>query len=117
MPAKFGLSGDSSNAESINVMAMQNAMASSVADLAAASAATTALLDHNDGASAPWENPLTGARGTITPLAAAYRDNGVECRDFLTSYVRERAEAWMQGEACRNGVGRWEIRSFKPWRR
>ena len=60
---------------------------------------------------------LTGARGTITPLAAAYRDNGVECRDFLASYVRERSEAWMQGEACRNAVGRWEVRSLRPWRR
>jgi len=75
------------------------------------------LLDNDDDASGPWENPLTGARGTITPLAAAYRDNGVECRDFLASYVRESAEAWMQGEACRNRVGRWEVRSFKPWRR
>jgi surface antigen len=114
MPAQFGLSGHRSS-DSVDLG--QNTAAFSSADLAVASAVTTLLLDNDEGASSPWENPLTGARGTITPIAAVYRDNGVECRDFLASYVRERAEAWMQGEACRNRVGRWEVRSFKPWRR
>jgi surface antigen len=84
-------------------------------DLIVAGMATTALLARGTGG--PWENPQTGARGTITPTAAAYRNNGVECRDFLASYVHDRAEAWMQGEACRNRAGRWEVRSLKPWRR
>lgn len=112
MPAQFGFSERGNRTESLNLA--QNTVAFSSADLAVAGAATATLLDH-EGASGPWENPLTGARGTITPLAAAYRDNGVECRDFLASYVRETAEAWMQGEACRNSVGRWEVRSLKPW--
>jgi len=115
MPAQFGFSDRGNRVDSINWA--ENAVAFSSADLAVAGAATTVLLGHDDGASGPWENPLTGSRGTITPLAAPYRDNGVECRDFLASYVRERAEAWMQGEACRNGAGRWEVRSQKPWRR
>ncbi len=117
LPAQFGLWGRGDRADPINFTSTQGAGAFSSADLAVASAATTKLLDHGDEAGGPWENPVTGARGTITPLATAYRDNGIECRDFLASYVREKAEAWMQGEACRNGVGRWEVRSFKPWRR
>lgn len=116
MPAQFGLWGRSDKTDTINFTSTQGAGAFSNADLAVASAATTKLLDRGDEAGGPWENPVTGARGTITPLAAAYRDNGVECRDFLASYVREKAEAWMQGEACRGGGGRWEVRSFKPWR-
>ncbi len=40
-------------------------------------------------ASLPWENPETGARGTVTPLAAAYTQDGSTCRDFLASYVRD----------------------------
>ena len=115
MPAKFGLFGRDDGTDSFNSISAQNAVFSNT-DLAVASASTTALLEH-DGASAPWENPLTGARGTITPHAADYRDNGIECRDFLASYVRDNAEAWMQGEACRNDFGRWEVRNFKPWRR
>jgi hypothetical protein len=117
MPAQFGFSGGTSRTDSnsIDLISALSTGAFTGADLAVASAATTTLLDRRDGG--PWENPVTGARGTITPLAAAYRDNGVECRDFLASYVHEKAEAWMQGEACRNGAGRWEVRSLKPWRR
>ncbi len=112
----LGLSDRNNRIDSINWA--ESSVAFSGADLAVASAATTALLGHDGGSSGPWENPLTGARGTITPLAAPYRDNGIECRDFLASYVRDKAEAWMQGEACRNSAGgRWEVRSLKPWRR
>ncbi len=117
MPAQFALSGHSTRTDSasIDLIAALSTGAFTGADVAAASAATTTLLDRGDGG--PWENPLTGARGTITPLDTAYRDNGLECRDFLASYVREGAEAWMHGEACRNRVGRFEVRSLKPWRR
>jgi surface antigen len=117
MPAQFGFSGpeNRTDSSSVDLISALSTGALTGADLAVASAATTTLLDYRDGG--PWENPDTGARGTITPLAAAYRDNGVECRDFLASYVHERAEAWMQGEACRNSIGDWEVRTLKPWRR
>jgi len=117
MPAQFGFSSHSnrSDSNSIDLISALSIGAFTGDDLAVASAATTTLLDRRDGG--PWENPTTGARGTITPLAAVYRDNGIECRDFLASYVHEKAEAWMQGEACRSSGGRWEVRSLKPWRR
>jgi surface antigen len=68
--------------------------------------------------SAPWENPSSGARGTVTPIASAYTRDGSTCRDFLASYVRLKgAESWMQGEACRSGKGRWEVKSLRPWTR
>jgi len=86
-------------------------------DLAAASAATSALFERDGKTGGDWENPLTGAHGTITALATPYRDNGIECRDFLASWVRDKGEAWMQGEACRNGFGHWVVRDMKPWRR
>jgi hypothetical protein len=69
-------------------------------------------------ASAPWENPSSGARGTVTPIASAYDRDGATCRDFLASYVRrEGAETWLQGEACRAKKGAWEVKSLRPWRR
>jgi surface antigen len=67
--------------------------------------------------SAPWENPRTGARGTVTPVASAYAKDGVTCHDFLASYLRSGSEAWLQGEACRAQKGRWEVRSMRPWKR
>lgn len=80
-------------------------------------AATELLARGERDASQSWENPRTGARGTVTPIAAAYTQDGVTCRDFLASYVHEGNEAWLQGEACRQGQGIWEVRSLKPWNR
>ena len=56
-------------------------------------------------ASPPWENPSTGARGTVTPIADAYTQDGFTCRDFLASYVRDGSESWLQGDACRMPSG------------
>ena len=57
-------------------------------DLAYARAAAAEVLSRGDkGASQPWENPPTGARGTVTPIATAYTQDGQTCRDFLASYV------------------------------
>ena len=55
--------------------------------------------------------------GNITPLATAYSEGGVPCRDFLASYAHGGAEAWLQGEACRTSQGNWEVRSLKPLKR
>jgi hypothetical protein len=87
-------------------------------DLAYAKAAAAELLSHGGkDASQSWENPGTGARGTVTPLAAAYSQSGFTCRDFLASYVRSGSESWLQGEACRVHRGKWEVRSLKAWKR
>jgi len=87
-------------------------------DLAVARAAVSEFLGRGDSdSSMPWENPRTGARGTITPIASAYNQDGATCRDFLASYVRDGNEAWMQGEACRIPQGKWEVRTLKPWNR
>jgi len=86
-------------------------------DLAAARAAVSEALTGGGRHSVPWEDPRTGARGTVTPLSNAYSQDGNTCRDFLASYVRNGAEAWLQGEACRGEQGRWEVRQMRPWRR
>lgn len=88
------------------------------ADLAYARAAAAEVMarGRND-VSQSWENPRSGARGTVTPLTSASNEGGGECRDFLASYVNGRAEAWWQGEACRFDKGRWDVRSMKPWKR
>ena len=88
------------------------------ADLAfARTAASDVLTKGNKDTSQPWANPETGARGSVTPLAQAYTNEGRTCRDFLASYVNGRTESWLQGAACQAGHGRWEIHTLKPWRR
>lgn len=88
------------------------------ADLAFARvAAADVLARGGKDASQVWENPTTGARGSVTPLANAYSADGRICRDFLASYVRGAEEAWMQGAACKSAKGAWEIRDMSAWRR
>ena len=88
-------------------------------DLAFARTAASDVLTKGDkDSSQPWENPETGARGSVTPLAQAYSsDDGRTCRDFLASYVNGVSESWLQGAACKGGQGRWEIHTLKPWKR
>jgi surface antigen len=83
----------------------------------ARNAASDVLTKGNKDSSQPWENPETGARGSVTPLAEAYSSDGRICRDFLASYVNGQSERWLQGAACQTGQGRWEIHTLKPWRR
>jgi surface antigen len=87
-------------------------------DLAFAKEAAVQVLARTDkGASQPWENPRTGARGTVTPLAEAYTQDGFQCRDFLASYIRDGAESWMQGDGCRIHQGAWSVRAIRPLKR
>ncbi len=86
-------------------------------DLANARTAVAAALAKNGTSkSTAWENAETGARGTITPIAAAAQD-GAPCRDFLASYVHAGNETWLEGAACRGQKGRWEVRRLAPWKR
>jgi surface antigen len=87
-------------------------------DLAYARAAAAEVLRRGgEGVSQPWENPETGARGTVTPIASAYSVDGFTCHDFLASYIRRGSqEDWMRGEACRIHQGRWEVRRLQPWK-
>ena len=88
------------------------------ADLALArNAASDVLTRGQKDVSQPWENPETGARGSVTPLASTYTTEGRTCRDFLASYVRGANEGWLQGEACQQGKGPGDIRHMKPWTR
>ena len=91
--------------------------APSEADLAYARAVAADVVGRGaKDSSIPWENPNTGAGGNITPLTASYNDGSLTCRDFLASYVRGPAQAWLQGEACRTSHGKWEVRSLRPFK-
>lgn len=86
-------------------------------DLAYARAAASEVLKRNEkDASLPWSNPHSGARGTVTPLASAYTQDGHTCRNFLASYVNDTVQSWLQGEACEEQKGAWRVRTIKPWK-
>ena len=102
---------------SIGLVAKAGEAMPSETDLAFARNAASDVLTRGDkDASQPWENPETGARGSVTPLAQAYSSEGRTCRDFLASYVNGSSENWLQGAACQTSRGRWEIHTLRPWR-
>jgi 17 kDa outer membrane surface antigen len=111
----FDRKGDAELTSSLRQLPKVAAEPPAEGDLAIARAAVSEVLSKGGkDASMPWENPSTGARGTVTPLAAAYDQDGVTCRDFLASYVKNGNEAWLQGEACRARHGKWEVRALRP---
>jgi len=111
----FTRTGDDLTASITEIKASQ--VAPTETDLAFARNAASDVLTRGDkDASQPWENPETGARGSVTPLAQAYSSEGRTCRDFLASYVKGSSESWLQGAACQTGHGQWEIHTLKPWR-
>ena len=98
------------------VAAQAGAAVPTESDLAfARNAAADVLTKGTKDSSQPWENPETGARGSVTPLAQAYSSEGRTCRDFLASYVNGTNESWLQGAACQTSQGGWEIHTLKPW--
>jgi surface antigen len=95
--------------------ALQQASPQAELDLAyARAAAAEALSRDSRDASLPWQNPHSGARGNITPLATSYSEAGMACRDFLASYMHGDSQDWLEGAACRTASGTWEIRRLKP---
>jgi surface antigen len=66
------------------------------------------------GSSQPWENPTTGARGTVTPVAGIYEKDGFPCRNFILGGVRDGRESWYEGTACRIHRGNWDVMTTRP---
>ena len=87
----------------------------SESDLAhARAAAAEAIGREANDSSTPWTNPDSGAGGNITPLGRSYSQGDLRCRGFLASYTRGPAQSWLQGEACRTGSGKWEVKILRP---
>ena len=106
------------NEATASISSKQADKAPTDSDLAfARNAASDVLTKGGKDFSQPWENPETGARGSVTPIAAAYSADGRTCRDFLASYVNGRSESWLQGGACKSDHGQWEIHTLKPWKK
>ena len=88
-------------------------------DLAYARAAASEVLKRNEkNASVPWENPKSGARGTVTPIASAF--SGRTARPAAISWRATSTAASRPGcraKPAKHAKGAWEVRSLKPWKR
>lgn len=73
-----------------------------------------ALARKEDGASMPWQNPTTSSRGTVSPVSAAFVQDGFNCRNFMVSHFKSERENWYEGTACRTHRGQWDVQSTRP---
>jgi hypothetical protein len=64
------------------------------------------------GASLPWANAETGARGIISGLAES-RQNDLLCRRFTTTRESFDGVRLFEGEACMLSAGAWRLQSFR----
>lgn len=72
-----------------------------------------ALARTDEGPSVPWDNPASGARGTVTPIASAFTKDGIPCRNFIASHVKDGIETWSEGLACRVSANTWDVKTVK----
>ena len=58
---------------------------------------------------AKWENPDTGAQGSVTPTKTVVVAEGTPCREFTTTVSIGGQEEEAYGTACRQADGSWKI--------
>jgi surface antigen len=80
----------------------------------AKSALGVALDPQGNGAPAGWDNPVSGAKGTFTPVGDAYPSDDLICRAFLAQIGGKIPAHQVQGIGCRDKSGDWAVNDVKP---
>ena len=80
------------------------------ADRNAVEEMTQDSLENNpSGVPSTWDNPDKDVSAKVTPTETYVADSGVDCRDFEQTVMIEGKADTVNGTACRNGDGRWEL--------
>jgi surface antigen len=81
----------------------------------ARAALDVALAERPAAEPAQWDNPRSGLRGTVAPVASAYQADDGTCHAFVASLVEGTDTHWYQGRACRAGEERWRVVDTAQW--
>ena len=88
----------------------------SEADWTLAQAAVRTALDAGAGRpSASWQNPASGSKGTISPVASAFAVDGALCQAFTAIVTADGETSYYQGRACRTGSKAWMVTETSAW--
>jgi len=71
--------------------------------------AQNALENETSGSTSSWNNPDSGAAGTVTPMRTYQREDGTYCREFEQTISVEGSSEQAYGTACRQPDGSWKI--------
>ncbi len=89
-----------------------------VEDWRRARAALGVALDpQSNGAAAKWDNPESGLNGAFQPVGLPYPADGLVCRAFVAHVDGRKGREDLQGAACKEGAGEWDVRDVRPFRR
>lgn len=72
-----------------------------------------ALDPQGNGASVHWDNPVSKARGQVTPVGYAYPSNDLICRDFSAQFDTGAGAQSGRGAACRDKSAQWTISELR----
>ena len=68
-----------------------------------------ALETQKVGETSSWTNPDSGHKGEVTPTRTYESLDGVPCREFTQTIYVEGDYEQVDGKACRNSEGSWEV--------
>ena len=69
----------------------------------------SALESQKVGETSSWANPDTGHKGEVTPTRTYQSAEGAPCREFTQTIYVEGDYEKVDGKACRNSKGAWEV--------
>jgi surface antigen len=69
----------------------------------------SALESQKVGETSSWANPDTGHKGEVTPTRTYQSAEGAPCREFTQTIYVEGDYEQVDGKACRNSKGAWEV--------
>jgi surface antigen len=75
----------------------------------ATQAAHRAFESNHTGQPATWQNPDTGASGTVTPTRTYQIENGQYCREYTQDITVGGEKHQTYGTACRQPDGSWKV--------
>jgi surface antigen len=73
-----------------------------------------ALDPQGNGATVHWDNPVSKARGSVTPAGLAYPENDLVCRAFSAQFITASGTQADQGAACRGKNAQWVLADLRP---
>ena len=76
-----------------------------------------ALDPQGNGAPVRWDNPVSKARGTVTPAGFAYPENDLVCRAFSAQFETSAGAQAQRGAACRDKNAQWIVSDLRPTNR
>jgi len=80
-------------------------------------ALAVAMDPQGNGAPVSWENPQSHAKGSFVPVGQAWaKDDGI-CRTFLAKVGGSHPPLQLQGSACREKGGEWQVGKVQPWKK